>query len=216
MVSRKLSTGKTLKLTDLEPGSIFGEIPLGKESRVPRTVQAKGEVTVLSLQTKFLENCEDFQLDKTLAKNALKLTFLNQYQPFAKWPSGLVREMALESSLMNFKQGETIIHLNQPNQFFYIVYDGILQCLNKGRLLRTYRLGDYFGELSVLRNALAVADVVCQEEGKCMVIRKKTLLRILTKYPEALLQMERLASKRLGQPIFPIKEGSGWSSYNPK
>lgn len=215
-VSRKLSTGKVLKITSLQSGAVFGQIPFWDDARVPRTIQATTKVTILSLEAKDLMASDEFLRDRNIARNGVKLNFLSHYRPFSEWPPELVREMASASSFMSLKQEETVVHLNQPNQFFYIVYDGVLRCQAKGRVLRTYRLGDYFGELSVLRNALAVADVVCKEDGKCLVIGKKHLLRILTKYPEALLQMERVASKRLGQPIFPIQDRSGWENYRAK
>jgi CRP-like cAMP-binding protein len=62
--------------------------------------------------------------------------------------------------------------------------------------------GDYFGEISLLENWQATADVVALEEGRCLTMARADFLALFTRGFRIALKMEAIAGQRLGTDVF--------------
>lgn len=204
-VQKELSDGKILNLAVLSRGDVFGKIPLWNEVPRRRTIKALTPAIVYSLPESEFASVVLSTESHMAIRDAVKASFLSRIKIFQKWTPSMVRALARMGTFTSTPQDQNIISEGQPNQFFYIIYDGVVEIIRKGKSVKTLRIGDFFGELSVLRNTLAISDVYCKETGRSLVFSKKDFLRFLTSYPQAALTFEEIASSRLGYPVFPVK-----------
>ena len=204
-VQKELSDGKTLKLATLGRGDVFGKIPLWNEVPRRRTIQTLAPSIVYSFKESQFTSIVLSTESHMAIRDAVKASFLSRLKVFQGWTPAMIRALARMGTFTSTPQKQNIITEGQPNQFFYIIYDGVVEIIRKGKKINTLRIGDFFGELSVLRNTLAISDVHCREAGRSLVFSKKDFLRFLSTYPQAALTFEAIASARLGYPVFPVK-----------
>ena len=96
----------------------------------------------------------------------------------------------------------------QDSHQFYVVYEGCVQVKRGKKLLSRLEPGGFFGEISLLQNSSAIADVVTREHVRCLTFTKADFLRFMTHNPLVGLQLERISSERLGYPLFPLRSHS--------
>jgi CRP-like cAMP-binding protein len=75
-----------------------------------------------------------------------------------------------------------------------------------GKPLGRIEPGDFFGEVSLLQSSAASADVQSDDDSRCLVVNRIEFIRFMSRNHHVALQMERLCSKRLGRPVFPIDD----------
>ena len=66
------------------------------------------------------------------------------------------------------------------------------------------KTGEYLGEIGLLQNSAATADVEVREDTRCLVVDKVDFMRFMAHNYNVALQVEHVCSKRLGKPIFPL------------
>jgi CRP-like cAMP-binding protein len=57
--------------------------------------------------------------------------------------------------------------------------------------------GDYFGEISLLENGVATADIVAIEESGCLTMVRSEFFKLFASDPRIGMRMESLAARRL-------------------
>ena len=92
-------------------------------------------------------------------------------------------------------------------QFFYLVYEGIMEIRNGSKLVKKLHSGDFFGEVHLLQYSVSEVDLVAETECRCLVMSRADFLAILGKDYRLGLQFEHIAAQRLKEPVFPLKEG---------
>jgi CRP-like cAMP-binding protein len=70
------------------------------------------------------------------------------------------------------------------------------------------RGGDFFGEIGLLQNSYPTARVAANDGARSLCIRRKEFLRFVAHNYSVALELERVSSKRLGRPIFPLSRGN--------
>lgn len=90
------------------------------------------------------------------------------------------------------------------NQFFYLIYDGLLEVLVEGKRVARLVTGDFFGEISLLQDSTTTADIRAVTESQCLVIQRRDFLNFISTDFLVGLQFEEISSKRLKHPIFPL------------
>jgi CRP-like cAMP-binding protein len=68
----------------------------------------------------------------------------------------------------------TIYVENDVANCLYIVKEGEVDCVSKGKIIRTLKKGDYFGEKSILLESLRTMDVVAKTSCICYSISVET------------------------------------------
>ena len=204
-VVKELSSGRPVKLAELTAGDAFGEMAL--LDKVPRTRSVRTLQNTIFLRL----GRDDFQrlvvkyLGADKIKEMLQKTAFLERLPLCKnWhPQALQRFSAL-SVLIEIAPNQKIIQRERDSQFFYIIYEGSFDVIIGNKKIATLHTGEFLGEIGLLRNTVSTADVVATEKSICLSLHKQKFLNFLGSDFFIGLQFERIGSKRLGKPIFPM------------
>lgn len=75
---------------------------------------------------------------------------------------------------------EYIIRKGESGDIFYIILEGEARVtLDDDNTVMTYKAGDYFGELALLRNEPRAANVIASSECKLIYLDRKSFSRLL-------------------------------------
>jgi CRP-like cAMP-binding protein len=100
--------------------------------------------------------------------------------------------------------GETIIRKNDMGREMYIVVRGEAEVLDDaGHVLRTFRDGDFFGEIALLIHTPRTATVRAKTVCDLMVLDQPSFSRILHDYPQFAESVLRIARERYDLNIHP-------------
>jgi glucose-6-phosphate 1-dehydrogenase len=93
--------------------------------------------------------------------------------------------------------GETIIRKNDMGREMYIVVRGEAEVLDEaGRVLKTFRDGDFFGEIALLSRVARTATVRAKTACDLMVLDQASFSRILHDYPHFAESVLKVARER--------------------
>lgn len=205
-VLKEMPTGRPEQVCVLKPGDGFGEIALLRDVPRTRTVRALRAGILLSLERDAFEKMLIPSISSDRIQQILqKLAFLNRIELCREWP---VRALQLFASRAVFKDvpaGQRVIQAGTANQYFYVVYEGCFNVLIKGKRQNRLRIGDFFGEISLLQSSLSTADVVAHVDSRLLVVNKTDFLNLMGWDHFIGMQFEKISSERLHEPIFPLK-----------
>ena len=92
-----------------------------------------------------------------------------------------------------------VIRENQPNDSFFLVYEGEFNVRKRGESRATLRPGDFCGEISLLRDSPATADVVATQASRCLKLAKESFVRLVSQDFLTGLVIETAAEARLSE-----------------
>jgi len=197
-VSKEDETGNPLVVATLGPGDVFGEIAL--LDQVPRTSTVRSrEATSLFVLSK-----TDFErlLVGALGAEKIKETvqvcaFLRRNALFGDWHPQALMNLAHKLSFQEFPAGAVVIREHQQNESFYLVYEGEFAVSRKGAVVATLGPGDFCGEISLLRDLPATAEVKTVRAGRCLKLGKEDFLRFVSHDFLSGLAVEETLERRL-------------------
>ena len=208
-VLRDTAAGRRERVAVLGPGDVFGEMALLQTGRRTRSVHTLGKTVLLTLRR------EDFQrlvLSRLTRESVMdivqKVAFLHRVPLSATWSPQAMVAFARRSVLQAFSEGAVLIRQDDDNQYFFLLYEGTLTVSKGDEEVARLHPGDFFGEISALQNSVATATIVARTPVRCLVLPKREFLQFLVNDFLIGLQFEEISSRRLGQPIFPMKGGS--------
>jgi len=79
----------------------------------------------------------------------------------------------------SFKDGDKITVENEPGDKFYVLEEGVCIAEKSGEKVMDYSIGDYFGELALLRNQPRAATVKATGDCKVLSLDRRTFKRLL-------------------------------------
>ncbi len=204
-VLMELKSGRPLKITELAQGDVFGEIALLHNVPRTRSIRASRKSLLLALSR------EDFQQlivrhigVRDVEEIIRKQSFLHRIDLCQNWHPQALTAFSRLASIAEFKAGDTVIRKGMRNQFFYLIYDGLLEVVAEGKRVAKLATGEFFGEISLLQNSTATADIVAITDSHCLVVQRRDFLQFIGKDFLVGLQFEDISSKRLKHPIFPL------------
>jgi len=89
-----------------------------------------------------------------------------------------------------------------------VIFESEAEVSQRGRHLATIHSGDFFGEIGLLQNSSATAQVSAKRDFRCLSINRLEFLRFVTHNYSVALELERVSSTRLGRAIFPLNKGN--------
>ncbi|MDD2619666.1 MAG: ATP-binding cassette domain-containing protein [Syntrophomonadaceae bacterium] len=103
-----------------------------------------------------------------------------------------------------YAPGKIIINAGEQGDRFYVIARGKVDIvINLGddseRIVNVLEDGDYFGEISLLKEVLRTATVRARTPCMLLSLRRRQFERVVSKTPGLRLQMEEEMDKRLGQ-----------------
>lgn len=209
-VLRNLPSGRMEPVARLEPGDIFGEIALLEEGgRRTRSVRTRSRAVFLTLDRDAFQNLVLTKLSRREVLDIVqKVAFLHRVPLSSNWSPHAMFSFARRCAFQACADDEVLIEEDQDNQFFFVLYEGVLAVSKKGREVARLHAGDFFGEISALQNSVASATIRAMGPAKCMVMSKREFLQFLVNDFCIGLQFEAISSKRLGHPLFPLPESA--------
>lgn len=213
---RAKTTGRRVRALVLEEGDIFGlpsPLAFGGEE-VALSFRAASPVSALCVPAEVFQRCVIDKLGVLFVYDlTYKFAFLRRLSLCAHWDAAAVARFSRLAQIAAYPDGETILRDGTEANWFHIVYDGIAQVRRGERLLSRLKAGDFFGEIGLLQNGTAVADVVAQGQVRCLQIDRASFLRFMTHNHHVALELERISSIRLGHPIFPLRAAPVGTSH---
>ncbi len=208
IVGRRTKGGESV-IARLHRGDAFGELSFFGDLFRSQNLRAKGPGTLIALSAPDLEQTLKRHLSiPAIEEIVQKRTFMRRIPLSAGWEPHSVAKFAKCARFESMKEGQIIIGTGRENRFFYLVHSGDLEIRQRGRRRGTVRGGEFFGEISLMLNNLATADVIAVEPSRCLVLQKSDFLSLMGQDIELALQMEHIASRRLGRPVFPFQGSS--------
>jgi CRP-like cAMP-binding protein len=134
-----------------------------------------------------------------------KITFLRRIALSASWQPHSIARFAKCSRFESVKEGRILVASGRENRAFHIVHEGGMIVRHRGRRKAVLRGGEFLGEISMLLNMPSTADIVADGPGRCLVLQKSDFLALMGGDVELALQMEEIASRRFGRPVFPFR-----------
>ncbi len=119
-----------------------------------------------------------------------------------------VEHILHHGKVMNFPEGKTIFHEGMLGSNLFIVLKGEVGIFHKHELIARCKVGDAFGEMSVLNHEPRTATAAATTEARCFTLDEKELNEILER---------RIANKLLLNIIHVISERlEKANAYNAK
>jgi len=208
-IYRRLKSGRAERVLELGEGDVFGVHALLDAGRVEAQVRALTPVIVLMLPLAEFQQRVVAKLGVSTANDLIhKVPFLRRLSFCRSWHPQAVARFAQISSIIAYNEGETIVAERQDSHQFYVVYEGRVVVKRGKKILSRLGPGGFFGEIGLLQNSSAIADVITRETVRCLAFSKADFLRFMTHNPLVGLQIEEISSDRLGYPLFPLNAHS--------
>ena len=143
-----------------------------------------------------------------LASQVQKIPFLSRIGLCQNWHKQAIQRFAELSRICDYREDEVILEKGFYSESFYIVFEGEADVIAGGRRLATIGRSSYFGEIGLLQNSNAMARVQARAGARCLCIPRKEFLRFVAHNHTVALELERVSSRRLNRPIFPLSTGN--------
>jgi HlyB family type I secretion system ABC transporter len=197
------SDGEEVPLGVLKPGDSFGEAALAEGGRRAATVRCSTAVDVLRIdRNDFLqlvaEAPELRHYIEMLGRNRAVQSFLYQFSNFGRLPGPALRSMIDHLVPVGFAKGSLIIRQNDPAGPLYVIEKGRARAFvgdgnGHERNVAFYREGDFFGELSILKQAPRAASVEAFTDCQLLALEPRAVLDLRIRFPE----FDKLLAERL-------------------
>ncbi len=201
--------GASSVVARLRRGDVFGEMSFFGNLFRSQNLRARGAATLVAMSSPELEQTlKRFLSIPAIEEIVQKRTFLRRIPLSSGWAPHSIARFAKCARFEDMKEGQIIIGTGRENRFFYLVHEGNIEVRLRGRRKAKISAGDFFGEISLMLNNLATADIIAAEQTRCLVLQKSDFLALMGQDIELALQMEHVASARFGRPIFPFQGSS--------
>jgi len=204
-VYRRLKTGRKVPILKLSEGDLFGVHGLVDPHDPKFEVTSNTPIYALVLPSYVFQTLVIEKLGAPTVFNIAHLhVFLKQSPLCHEWSQQAIARFAQITQITSFAPGEKIIHEGEETRALFIVYEGSARVLRGPRQIGRVKTGGYLGEIGLLQSSAATADVEVREDTRCLVVDKVDFMRFMAHNYNVALQVERVSSKRLGRPIFPL------------
>ncbi len=208
-VLRNMPSGRMEPVARLAPGDVFGEVALLETGRRTRSVRTRSKAVFLTLDRDAFQNLVLTKMSRQEVLDIIqKVAFLHRVPLSANWSPHAMFSFARRCSFQTFEDGESLIRESEDNQYFFVLYEGVLAVRKNNREIARLGVGDFFGEISALQNSVATATILTVGPARCLMMSKREFLQFLVNDFCIGLQFEAISSKRLGQPLFPLNSGA--------
>jgi CRP-like cAMP-binding protein len=205
---RILPTGRTTQVQVLSEGDVIGLHDLADPKNPKYRLRSLTPLTLVTLERTAVEDLIMGGVPvTTLVDSILKQPFLRRISLCRNWHMQAVNRFARLSTITDYAQDETILSEGQTVEDFFVIFEGDAKVTRGGGLLAIIHSGEFFGEIGLMQNSSPNASVTAHHRTRCLRIPRVELLRFVTHNYTVALEIERVSSKRLGRPLFPLKVG---------
>ena len=119
---------------------------------------------------------------------------------FAPLPGGSLEHLATRLVPLRVDAGTMVVREGDSGDRFYIVAEGQLDVSQDGAPLAALEVGDYFGEIALLRDTARTATVTAQTDAVLYALDREDFLAAVTGHPQSAEAAESVMSARLAGP----------------
>ena len=101
------------------------------------------------------------------------------------------------SKQMSFQKGDAIVREGEAGLGFYLIVEGQAVVKRKGRTMARLERGSFFGEMALLDDQPRSADVIAEEETKCLVVLRWNFWSLVSKNRNVARGLFREMARRL-------------------
>ncbi|MDB6168796.1 MAG: hypothetical protein JWM88_1660 [Verrucomicrobia bacterium] len=204
---RKNPEGRFVRAQVLSEGDVVGLHDAADPQRPEYFARTITPVTLFTMERAAADELAIRRIPRNVLTNTvLKLPFLRQIPLCRNWHFQAVERFAALSHLNDIPSGGVIFPENQFNQDFFVIFENRAEVSRNARRVAVINAGDFFGEIGLLQNSPSTAQVSGLEATRCLSIDRSEFLRFVTHNYTVALELERVSSKRLGYPIFPLRK----------
>ncbi|KAF4682487.1 hypothetical protein FOZ60_010463 [Perkinsus olseni] len=166
------------KVKTCVPGDCFGELSLLYNTPRAASVEATEPCTLWRLDR---ETFNHIVKESASRKRVRYETFLRSVPVFNPLDAYELSQVADALKTESFTAGQTIVQQGEPGDQFYLIENGTCQAFKdeQEEAVKDYKVGDYFGELALLRDAPRAATVKATSDVDCLVIERRAFKRLL-------------------------------------
>lgn len=208
-VYRRTDTGRKTRFLRLTEGDIFGAHALVDPENPQLEVRTKSPCILLLMPREAFERLVVRTLGTSLVCAYVhKLPFLQRSRLCAHWRPAAIARFIEITRPASYPAGTKIIHEGDEVRMLAVIYQGKARALRGSKPIGVIRLGEVMGEISLLQRSAATAGVVAVEDTRCLLVDRAQFVRFMSRNYHVALQVERIASRRLGRAIFPLSRNS--------
>lgn len=205
---RALPSGRKIQVQTLEAGDVIGLHDVADAKFPNYGLRTLTPVTLLTLpRAKADEIIVQRIAAQNLTNTLLKLPFLRSISVCQNWHLQATERFALLSSIVDYPDDHLIFNEGMFVDRFFIILEGAAVVSKARKNIATIGAGQFFGEIGLLQNSSASATITAKKNTRCLAIVRKEFLRFVTHNFTVALELERVSSKRLKRPIFPLRPG---------
>ena len=108
-----------------------------------------------------------------------------------------LRDLAAELNEASFPEGHWVLRREKPGAGLFIIVDGEVGVIVDDEERATLATGSFFGEVSVLLDEPATADIVVRRSLRCLVIPAERAEAFLLAHPRVMFRMFQTEARRL-------------------
>jgi MFS family permease len=137
------------------------------------------------------------RIDAAIAHRDDEIEVLNSVAMFRPLPMPAIDELALHVERVEFASGEDVVVQGEHGDRFYVIGGGEADVIGDGRLIRTLRTGDGFGEIALLHDMLRTATVRARTPLQLYTLDRHHFLSAVADYESSGREADALALDRL-------------------
>ncbi len=126
-----------------------------------------------------------------------KVEALRKVPLFADFSARDLQFVASECDEADVETGRTLISQGKPTDTFYVLLSGDADVFVDGKIRRTLRAGDFFGEIGMLDRGPATATVTTKTPARLMVMSHSQFRDAIKGNEDLLTQVLRAMAERL-------------------
>jgi cAMP-dependent protein kinase regulator len=170
------SSGSPKVVKTCEPGDVFGELALLYNCPRAATVKSQEKCVLWELDRATFTHIVKESAEKKRARYDIFLSKVSLLQSMDAYERSQLAD-ALRSE--TFSDGMVIVNVGDVGTKFYIVEEGEAVATKNGEVVMMYGVGDYFGELALIRNQPRAATVAARGFTKVLSLDSRSFKRLL-------------------------------------
>ena len=140
--------------------------------------------------------------DRPLGKRGADL--LAQVPLFEGLSRRHLKQIAEHADEISFREREVIVEADRPGGSFFVIVEGEVKVLQKGRVIGRAGPGEFFGEISLLDGGPRTATVVAETPVSAIRIFKRSFDKVVSEEPAVAAQILTTVARRLREAEKPI------------
>ena len=178
-------------LKTFKSGDVFGELNLLYNIKNPYTIISKSEVC--SLWKIDRDDYNNILKNNQIEKREKYINYLKQIEILQTLNEDELLQIADNLKIEDFKDGIKIIKQNEIGDKLFIINEGECQAIKTidgkpEQKLDLYKVGNYFGEIYLLRSESSPVNYVALGDCKILVIDRMTFKRLIGPLEDLLLR----------------------------